>query len=222
MSHFIPTVLDLRPIFPGQRHGLVFAALDELEDGTSMLLRSDHDPQLLFDQMTILRRHQFYWMPQRAEPEIWEVEICKREGARMESVTEFLETDHRRIDALLDNALAAWQEGFSELAIPLLEAFAYRLRRHIRMEEEILFPQVEEAGAPVPGPTHVMRMEHRDMQGPLEDLGNASAALPDIVDELQERLAVHNHKEEGILYPLCDRLLGQGVQPLIERMCRLV
>ncbi len=74
--------------------------------------------------------------PQRAEPEIWEVEICKREGARVESVTEFLETDHRRIDALLDNALAAWQEGFSELAIPLLEAFAYRPRRHIRMENE--------------------------------------------------------------------------------------
>ncbi len=222
MSHFIPTVLDLRPIFPGERHGRVFAALDELEGGTSMLLRSDHDPQPLLDQMRILRRHQFYWMPQRVEPEIWEVEICKREGAQMESVTEFLETDHRRIDALLDNALAAWQAGSSELAIPLLEAFAYRLRRHIRMEEEILFPMVEEAGAPVPGPTHVMRMEHREMQGPLGDLGDASAALPDIVDELKERLAVHNHKEEGILYPLCDRLLGQGVQPLIERMCRLV
>ncbi len=127
-----------------------------------------------------------------------------------ESISEFFATDHDEIDALL----AAVPFGAPQEALPLLREFDRRLERHIRWEEEILFPTAAEAapflgGGPIP----VMLAEHEAVRGAKAaavkalERGDAAAARR-AVSTLTACLTPHNDKEEGILYPACDEALS--------------
>ena len=126
----------------------------------------------------------------------------------------FFEQDHRDCDArwvdveeLLDTldvdaARVAWQK------------FDAGMRRHIAMEEEVLFPALESAARMGGGgPTAMMRMEHQQMRGLLDQIesamesGDAEQAL-DIGDTLLMLVQQHNIKEEGMLYPMAENVLA--------------
>ena len=126
----------------------------------------------------------------------------------------FFEQDHRDCDArwvdveeLLDTldvdaARVAWQK------------FDAGMRRHIAMEEEVLFPALESAARMGGGgPTAMMRMEHQQMRGLLDQIesamesGEAEQAL-DIGDTLLMLVQQHNIKEEGMLYPMAENVLA--------------
>lgn len=62
------------------------------------------------------------------------------------------------------------------------------------------------------GPTAVMKMEHGQIKGFLEELnarvlGGESKGLDELTTGLLEVLHSHNHKEENILYPAIDRMV---------------
>ncbi|MFC1702769.1 hemerythrin domain-containing protein, partial [Pseudomonadota bacterium] len=126
----------------------------------------------------------------------------------------FFEQDHRDCDArwvdveeLLDTldveaARLAWQK------------FNAGMRRHIAMEEEVLFPALESATSMGgSGPTAMMRMEHQQMRGLLDQIesamesGDAEQAM-DIGDTLLMLVQQHNIKEEGMLYPMAENVLA--------------
>ncbi|MDC0358952.1 hemerythrin domain-containing protein, partial [Oligoflexia bacterium] len=91
----------------------------------------------------------------------------------------------------------------------------FAMRRHFAMEEEVLFPAFENAsGMSQGGPTFVMRMEHDQMRGVLDQMGTLMAAgnfedVKDQGDTLLMLIQQHNIKEEGMLYPMCDEHLEQ-------------
>ena len=73
------------------------------------------------------------------------------------------------------------------------------------------------------GPTAVMRGEHQQMRGLLDQMGEAAAAgdfdsVLDQGDTLLMLIQQHNVKEEGILYPLADRMLTVQWPALRERL----
>ena len=79
-------------------------------------------------------------------------------------------SDHRACDeefANLENAIASqdWEEAQIQL-----EKFSSDLTHHFDMEEKVMFPIFEEVTGMTQGPTMVMRMEHSQMRGILEDL----------------------------------------------------
>ena len=130
--------------------------------------------------------------------------------------------DHRRCDEL-------WAQ-IEEVAddLPAARArwttFDKAMRRHCAMEEEVLFPALEDAtGMHGGGPTHVMRMEHAQMKHMLEEMnaaverGDLGAAL-DQGDTLLMLIQQHNVKEEGILYPMADNVLGGAWTEIAERL----
>ena len=140
----------------------------------------------------------------------------------MQTITEYLSTIHQQCDSLfvdaesaaMQNELAAAQTGFA--------AFLDAMKRHLAMEETILFPAFEQATGSSMGPTRVMRMEHDQMR---ELFAQMQAAL-DAGDThtyagLSETLLVllqqHNFKEEQMLYPMADRAL-QNCDSLIQKM----
>ena len=77
----------------------------------------------------------------------------------------------------------------------------------------MLFPAFEQAtGMNGMGPTAVMRMEHEQMRGVLSQMEQEASrgdydALSDHGDTLQMLIQQHNVKEEGMLYPMCERTL---------------
>jgi iron-sulfur cluster repair protein YtfE (RIC family) len=131
------------------------------------------------------------------------------------TVTQYLKDDHRRLDALIDEVGERVRErGFADAARRFAE-FAAGLQRHIEIEERILFPVYEEKTDITHGPTHVMRVEHLEIRRLLDAIAaalkeesspRASQGLAALVDILTG----HNRKEERVLYPMTDELLGSA------------
>jgi hemerythrin-like domain-containing protein len=141
----------------------------------------------------------------------------------MQSVLDFFMTDHRGCDSLWAKAEGALEKK-SEGAKAAFEAFSAAMRRHFAMEEEILFPAIEErTGMVNQGPTAVMRSEHEQMRGVLDQMeqaleeGDLQAAL-DQGDTLLMLIQQHNIKEEGVLYPMADQVLGEGWEVLASKL----
>ncbi|MBI4213409.1 MAG: hemerythrin domain-containing protein [Chloroflexi bacterium] len=146
------------------------------------------------------------------------------------TVGTLLEGEHQWIDGRFGQFLQALNAG-SVNAEPLDEA-AHVLHRHIFLEEEILFPELEARG--VVGPTAVMVQEHGQICDFLERIAMLirDGAPPDriqqVFDALRSLLEEHNAKEEQVLYPAADHLLNsaellrrmQGADPPHGWLCR--
>lgn len=106
--------------------------------------------------------------------------------------------------------------------------FDHAMRRHLAMEEEVLFPAFEEAtGMRDVGPTAVMRSEHVQMRAVLDGIGQAVAAgrHADALsqgDTLLMLIQQHNVKEEGMLYPMAERVIGDGWPALRSALDRFL
>ena len=92
--------------------------------------------------------------------------------------------------------------------------FEQATRRHLAMEEEVMFPAFEAAsGMGESGPTVVMRQEHQQMRALLDqiglaiDAGDGEEAL-DLGDTLHMLTQQHNIKEEGMLYSMAENVLA--------------
>ena len=128
------------------------------------------------------------------------------------SVTDHFGHDHRRLDSLL-RQFETLRKGDGPAVESVYTEFKAGLERHIRWEEEILFPIFEaKTGLRHGGPTEVMRFEHRQIQRLLAEIDGKLArqepSLESDVSALLGLLATHNHKEEHILYPAIDGLLS--------------
>lgn len=128
----------------------------------------------------------------------------------------FFSQDHEACDAAWALAETAADGEDIEQTRALWPIFEARMRRHLAMEEEILFPAFERSTGMVGmGPTVVMRHEHMQMRGLLDQMRNAldEADLPELLDQGDTLLMLiqqHNMKEEGMLYPMAaDGLTGE-------------
>jgi iron-sulfur cluster repair protein YtfE (RIC family) len=129
-----------------------------------------------------------------------------------ESVTGYLGRDHDRLDEVLRRVSSAVEKcGFAAAAVRY-EEFERGLLRHIRIEEELLFPVFEARSGMMSGPTDAMRDEHAEVRKALALMRRGlqatdAGAYGDGLRFLQSVLPDHNAKEEHILYPTLDSLL---------------
>lgn len=128
----------------------------------------------------------------------------------------FFEQDHRDCDARWADVEELLDTEDVEAARPAWRKFDKGIRRHIAMEEEVMFPAFETA-AEVDGDglTSVMRMEHKQMIGLLDQIedametGDPEQAL-DLGDTLLMLIQQHNIREEDTLYPVAEKMLGEN------------
>lgn len=143
----------------------------------------------------------------------------------MQSITQYYEQDHDRLDDLFKQ----FQQLKGQDRIRAGECFRQfkeGLLRHIAWEEEILFPAFDgKNGLEGMGPTEVMRREHAQIKGRLSEIDRqlcSGAESAPAEEALAATLEVHNHKEEGILYPAIDgQLSEQEVREIFSRMEQL-
>jgi len=114
-----------------------------------------------------------------------------------------LETEHHEVDDALEDFVASREEA------PLRRAVE-ELRRHIYVEEELLFPTLQAGG--LMAPVLVMLREHGEIWRRLEGLeealdGHQGSRAASLCQELLDVLQRHNAKEEPIIYPQVDRAL---------------
>src|SRR5262249_9462207 len=226
MPTLAPTrTIDVRELQGPNHCQTVLAAFDSLASGETLVVVSDHEPRKLLRHLQADRKGEFEWSPLEQGPQRFRTELTRRAAARgsLRAVNEALAWDHDRLEAIEARAFRLYAEGDRAGAREAWPGSERGRRRHIRCEEEILFPASESGtGAPAGrGPVPVMKLEHRRIERLLEDIGRAlaggGAPLPLRV-ELHLVLGEHNAKEEGVLYPMTDGCLGpEGSDALVTR-----
>ena len=139
----------------------------------------------------------------------------------MDTLGNYLTQDHARCDALLHQAqhsvgAGRWRDARRDMA-----AFQYALERHLLIEERIVFPAFEFALGRVVSPTAAMRSEHLRIRAVAQRLADAvdAASAQDFVmhaEALLLTLHQHSEKEEGVLYPMIERVLAHRCPDLLE------
>ncbi|MCL4821526.1 MAG: hemerythrin domain-containing protein [Vicinamibacteria bacterium] len=140
------------------------------------------------------------------------------------TVTEYMSGDHQEIDALRDAAVRALEGGDHEAATARFAAYTRRLERHIRLEEELLFPLFEVRTGVSGGPTGVLREEHDELQRVVAEAAAAAEAghgFAEALDALARTVDEHCVREERVLFPMLDRqLLPNERAALVARLTR--
>jgi iron-sulfur cluster repair protein YtfE (RIC family) len=141
----------------------------------------------------------------------------------MSTIAEFLAAEHRGCDQVFSIAEDAAHSGDLSRCRADFREFCKVMEQHFLREEEVLFPAFEQASGNAMGPTRVMRLEHRQMRETLADMDGALADgnlenFMGLADGLLILVQQHNIKEEQMLYPMCDRLLGAAAGSVIEAM----
>ena len=221
--------LDLSCLPPAESASRTLAAFDALSPGEKVVLVAPDSAGDLLRRLQADRRGLFDWSVIRPGPGVWRIEVARRVGTAgpLRGVNESFSWDHDRLDALEAAAFEKRLAGDLEAARDLYSAFASGLRRHIGVEEQILFPAFEERSGmpPTEGPTAVMRAEHREIEALLgqieEAIGVADSPAEMLRPSLRMVLEDHNMKEEQVLYPVTDDLLGgEEADRLVGRVQR--
>ncbi len=126
-------------------------------------------------------------------------------------IKEFMTQDHRECDNLYAPVEEAISQGDFEKALELFVPFKEAMLRHFAMEEEVLFPKMEEFLGGGEGPIYVMKMEHAQIRSILDQMGEAIEAKNQqkalgFGETFMIMTQQHNMKEEQILYTMAEQL----------------
>lgn len=135
-----------------------------------------------------------------------------REPHPPDTVSAYLAAEHHRLNALLDEVADAVADGRFADARGIWESFQAGLLRHLRIEDELVFPVFEVRSGMSDGPTVALRIEHGQIRRIAALLGAAleredAAAFRDALGFLDAFVIDHESKEEHVLFPTTDLLL---------------
>ncbi|PRB67549.1 hemerythrin domain-containing protein [Arthrobacter sp. MYb213] len=127
------------------------------------------------------------------------------------SLAEAFTKEHHEIDVAIEKYMASTHDDPESRAKMLLEAVS-ALRRHIYLEEEVVFRHLPRATLMMP--LMVMHREHGELwrrMDALEESLQGGSTDEQLVADCQELLSLlenHNSKEEPIIYPQMDAALS--------------
>ncbi len=141
----------------------------------------------------------------------------------METITNTFSQEHSRCDkqfaqAEASIAKAQWEQGTADF-----NTFHTAMEQHFSMEEKILFPKVEELTGQTAGPIQVMRMEHQQMRQVFGEMQESCTKQDKeqylgLSETLLMLMQQHNAKEEQIVYPMSDQVLGNEAPSVLKQM----
>jgi uncharacterized protein (DUF2249 family) len=215
------TTLDLTQLPLEGQYAALAQALEALTPGAEIAVVTQAGPRALVRRLIAEHWGRFDWTPGQ-ETGGRSRNVLRRRSAAPAGVAEFLAADHGRCDTLFAAVESAAQSG-GDARAPFL-GFDAAMRRHFAMEEEGVFPPLDRAtGMEGQGPTAVMREEHAQMRELLDRMSSAVEDKdPERLLSAGETLLIlmqqHNMKEEQMLYPMADEVLGAEIQDLLKRL----
>jgi len=218
------TTIDLGTAPEQERLERLVSAFGALSAGGIQVFLSDSDPRALISPFIASHWGQFDWAPLKEGGTEWIFQIRKREREGSGGLLDMLADEHSRCDELFAQAESAAQEGDLPRTEEIFGRLELGLERHFRMEEEGFFGEVERGmGFMGGGPTAVMRDEHQQMRGMLRRMAGtlADGNLDDYMATGETMLFLmeqHNMKEEQMLYPMAEDVLGAGMEELLKRL----
>lgn len=141
----------------------------------------------------------------------------------MPIISDYMSGEHKACDEAFARAEESVAKGDWAAAEAGFKTYKRAMDRHLAMEEEVLFGAFEEeTGMSGAGPTEVMRQEHVQMRGLIDEMKTAVNAKDaneylGLAETLLVLMQQHNLKEEGMLYRMMDQVLASQAGELIAR-----
>ena len=139
------------------------------------------------------------------------------------TILDFLGRDHRACNHLFESVKADVTKKSWAGARRQFGRFLEAMLCHLAREEKVLFPAFEAHTANSMGPTRVMRMEHDRMRRLMHDMALTVTDADHcrylcLSETLNMLMRQHNLKEEDLLFPMFDQMLGEERDDLIGAM----
>ncbi len=130
----------------------------------------------------------------------------------MVTISRSMTDDHRHCDDLFVELERVIISRDWERADALSKQFEQAMEHHFSIEENHLFPAIQQASMQTSGPVRVMTMEHDQMRYLISSLMSAIAEQSKrqalgVIETLLVMMQQHNLKEEQILYPMADTVV---------------
>lgn len=144
----------------------------------------------------------------------------------MSTIKEYLTNDHRRCDEMFASMEESANNSLEE-AKEITQEFIDATEHHFQMEERVMFVEFEQKTGMTQGPTAMMRQEHTQMRGLMNQLMEAlEAANKDKFFGLSETLMIlmqqHNMKEEQMLYTMAQQHLSAESDRIVHMMDSII
>jgi hemerythrin-like domain-containing protein len=141
----------------------------------------------------------------------------------MASTIDLLGRQHQEVLKVLAETEMRLEDGAATAT--LAEYLEGEVQEHFRLEEESLFPVLAEHPAIAGGPLRVMQMEHEAFRGLLADLrlaisGGDGPAQAQVAADLIALLRGHIAKEDEVLFPMANALLGEEALRRVDGRAR--
>lgn len=145
----------------------------------------------------------------------------------MTPIQNFMTSDHRYCDTFFTLTEIHLAAGHWSAAQATFVRFQALVLQHFCAEEQVLFPAFEEQTGMRTGPTQVMRSEHMQLRALMDAAQTALQAQDDDdysghAETLLIMLQQHNTKEENVLYPMCDQLLGPQAAAVSQQLANRI
>jgi len=139
----------------------------------------------------------------------------------LKPVTEILSREHQVVLSRLTELERALDTYSEETLRDTLRFFDESVTLHRRKEEEVLFPALSAHFPPDTGPVACMLAEHQDEKRHLDELRQALEKGDRVKVIVHGQLIVnhlrqHISKEDQVLFPMAERLLGHDQRDRIS------
>jgi len=141
----------------------------------------------------------------------------------MNSTDNWLVHEHSLYEDLLTECHDAVENEDWEGANLIFNQLVMHLKRHIAMEEEVLYPAYEAAPDAPQGPTTALREEHSTIIRLIEDMvpvikTRDSEPMLECLAHLENQMIKHHEKEEDIFLPMASHILNSSHDELLSQL----
>ena len=218
-------LLDVTGLSTEEQAGKIVSEVNELQEGEQIDIKSNGDFNEIVGGLVNSLWGKVDWFPFLNEEGSWSGSFTKNASAPT-NVFGAMESHHKYCDRLYVKGENEISSGAEEAGKTYLRAFLYNMELHFQREESILFPAFEERTGMTQGPTQVMRSEHEQIRGVLNEMKKSYDAsdyqkIFDRAETLLILIQQHNSKEETMLYPMCDQHLPDIAEELTKKLILL-
>jgi len=141
----------------------------------------------------------------------------------MSGTENWLEHEHSLYEDLLSQCQDAVESEQWGTVDRLFGQLVSSLKRHMAMEEEVLYPAYEAAAHAPQGPTRALREEHDRIVRLVSDMAQViksrgSEHVLECLVHLERQMIKHHEKEEDIFLPMASHILDAKREEISRQM----
>jgi len=209
---------DLTGHASSQLQTSVFYEIKDMPRGETATFLFAEDPAIILHSLNLQLRNNLRWEVSEEPGQHWRAVIHRAEDVPPVDVLDMLKRDHKRLDAMFSQVIHLTDNGQLEMAHGLMRAFTEGLRKHMRVEHDLLARAIRTPpNAQGFDPSAAMVQEHNEIlnqsvmiEASFEEADASSASVGPLLAILAGYLSKHEQREEVTLFPVWTGALNKA------------